>query len=357
MLCEASLVLTLLAAAGPAGGKRLAVVELATPPTMIGLGAQVTQAIVQAAEQQGYTVIGPDQIRQAIGNKVYAELQACGSGVACASGKLGIVAPDRAILGSLGRDEKSYLLRLYHLDLRTLQVVADVDRAILIASRRLMPDATAAIPGLLRGEREARGTLKLTANVKGVDVTLDGAPVGQTPLTLELKPGKHEVKLEKRSYLPVERLVTVEAGQVTQEQVRMILAPGQRPPEEAAQVAAAQAAQEGPSLRIPGLAWVGYGATLAAAGGAVYFGSSARNAQTKLLEGYDADLDRYAGTRAQALKGRQDALMANVLFGVTAAALATAVTLTVVENSKAPAVQVAPAAGPSGGGVTLEGRF
>ena len=63
----------------------------------------------------------------------------------------------------------------------------------------------AAIPRLLRGEREAVGTLKLTANVKGATVTIDGEPFGVTPLSIALKPASTRSKLEKKSYLSVSR--------------------------------------------------------------------------------------------------------------------------------------------------------
>lgn len=361
MFSASPLALALLAASAPAGVKRLAVVDLVTPPTLMGLGAQVTQAIVHAATKQGYTVLRPERIQSALGAKKYQELQACGSTPSCVASRLGALGSDRAIVGSLDRDEKSYLLRLWHLDLARSQVVAEVDRAILIASRRFIPDATAAIPGLLRGEREARGTLKLTTRVQKVNVTVDGAPAGQTPLTLELKPGKHEVLLERQDYLPMRRLVAVEAGKVTEEEIRMLRAPGARPEEEAFVSVAARpqgGTEEGSGLRIPLAGWVGYGLALAAGGGAVYFGSEARMAERRLLAGYDESLDRYAGTRAEALKGRQDAVVANVLFGVSGTALATAVVLTVMETGrKAPAVQVAPAAGPGGAGVLVGGQF
>ena len=116
----------------------------------------------------------------------------------CAAARLATLGVERAVIGSLGRDERNYLLRLWLVDVEKGEVIADVDRAILIASRRLMQDAAAAIPPLLRGEREARATLQVSANVADAQVTVDGEFRGATPLTLQLKPGKHELVLEKR---------------------------------------------------------------------------------------------------------------------------------------------------------------
>ena len=42
---------------------------------------------------------------------------------------------------------------------------------------------------------EAPGTLTVTTNPAGVPVVIDGEPRGVTPLTLELAPGRHELRL------------------------------------------------------------------------------------------------------------------------------------------------------------------
>src|SRR5687767_8672452 len=181
------------AAAGP--GRRLAVVDLATPPSMVGLGFQVTQAVLDAARAQGLVVLAPGDLRKTMGEEKYTELTNCGPVPACVTSKLGTFSADRAVLGALRRDEKNYLLQLWLVDLQKQEVAATVDRAILIASRRLIPDATEAIPPLLRGEGERLGMLTINSTVKDVDVVLNGESVGQTPVTRELKPGRYEIQL------------------------------------------------------------------------------------------------------------------------------------------------------------------
>jgi hypothetical protein len=68
---------------------------------------------------------------------------------------------------------------------------------------------------LLRGEREARGTLSLTVNLADAQVSVNGEFMGTPPLTLNLKPGKYEVKVERHKYLGIRRLLGVEANQET----------------------------------------------------------------------------------------------------------------------------------------------
>jgi hypothetical protein len=54
-----------------------------------------------------------------------------------------------------------------------------------LLSRSYLPSASA----------EAPGTLTVTTNPAGVPVVIDGEPRGVTPLTLELAPGRHELRL------------------------------------------------------------------------------------------------------------------------------------------------------------------
>ena len=54
-----------------------------------------------------------------------------------------------------------------------------------LLSRSSLPSASA----------EAPGTLTVTTNPAGVPVVIDGEPRGVTPLTLELAPGRHELRL------------------------------------------------------------------------------------------------------------------------------------------------------------------
>src|SRR5262245_49236380 len=112
----ALLALALLSTPGAAApsGRRLAVVDLATPPTMVGLGVQLTQAVVEAARAQGYSVVPPGEIRKALGEDGYKELERCGASPDCFTQKVaGRFAADRAVLGSLRRDEKNYLVQLW----------------------------------------------------------------------------------------------------------------------------------------------------------------------------------------------------------------------------------------------------
>jgi hypothetical protein len=233
-----------------------------------------------------------------------------------------------------------------------------VDRSIPIAARRLMADVKLAVPDLLRGKKEARGTLKLAANVPNATAFVDGNAAGNTPVTVELKPGKHELRLEKKAFLPVTRFVTVVANAVTEEEIRLTQIPGETSEEQQVPNLVAQKPAGGgdSGFRVPGSAWIALGAGAAAAGVGVAFGSIALHNQQQLQDGFNPATQIYAGTRAQALSGKQDAIIANVAYGVAGAGLVTAAVLTWLGQGSDP-VQVAPAAGGGSAGFVVEGRF
>ncbi|HMK74245.1 MAG TPA: PEGA domain-containing protein, partial [Myxococcaceae bacterium] len=186
------------ASAAPA--QNLAVVEVTAPSMMQGLAQQITQQVVDAARAQGMTVVPPEELENFLGPKNTLALKQCGGAPGCVSARLAELPVGRAVVGTLARDETHYLVHLWLLSLSPPAVVAEVDRAVLIASRRLQQDIGAAIPGLLRGQQDAKGTLVVETAVPGAEVTLDGEPAGKTPLTTMLKPGKHQIHVEAQGF-------------------------------------------------------------------------------------------------------------------------------------------------------------
>lgn len=348
-----------LLAAG-AAGNRLAVLELDAPPNMIGLAAQVTQAVVVEAQAQHKKVLGPDELRAQLGNKGYEELAKCRDSAACATLALKPLGVDQVVLGSLGRDERNYLVRLWLVDAGTAAVVADVDRAILIASRRFQRDVEQAVGPFLRGQREPRGTLVLKTTAAKATVSVNGELKGQTPLTLQLKPGRYEVKVEKKAYLPVTRLVDVEANQTRTEELRLLRVPGEVPDEEI--VPALQAAPSAEGAPPPGFqprwpTFVAGGLAVAAAGVGLGFGLSAQTKERALLAGYDAATETWAGTRAQAIEAQTHATVATVGWAAAGGFLGVALISLIVDATQPGTPVVAPVAAPGGAGVVVGGSF
>jgi hypothetical protein len=349
-----ALLATLAATPGP-----VAIVDVDAPDLMMGLGAQVTRSVVQAAEAQKLPVVKPEELRAKLDPKKYELLRTCGGNVPCAAEALRELGVARAVLGKLDRDEKHYLLKLWLVDLTSLTVVADVDRPILIAARRFQKDVEQVVPPLLRGEREARGTLTITSNLSDAQVTVDGEFVGVTPLTLTVKPGKHEVKLERKKYLPITRLLDVEPNKETVETFKLLLKPGEVADED---VVPRLVKQDDPSVRHAKvrLSWytpVAAGTALVAGGVGLYFGLTARGQEKALLDGYDETTMTYKGTRQQALSAQTNATVANIAFGLAGAAAAATMLFVVLDARKPAPVDVTPAVVAGGGGVVVGGHF
>jgi hypothetical protein len=344
-----------LLAAAPAP---VAVVDVDAPDVMMGLGAQLTRTIISAAEALQLPVVTPEALRARLEPTKYEQLKKCGGNVPCAAQLLAEVGVGRAVLGRLDRDDKNYLIKLWLVDVKALTVIADVDRATLIAARRLQKDLDQVVPPLLRGEREARGTLTIRSNLSDAQVTVNGEFIGVTPVTLTLKPGKHEVKLDRKKYLPITRLLTVEPNVETVETFKLLLKPGEVPDAAAPEVARAdEAPSPGGRARLSWYTWTSGAVALAAGGAGLYFGLTARAQERALLDGYDAGTMRYQGTRQQALDAQANALAANVLFGVAGAAAVATVVFAVLDLKNPAPVDVAPAAVPGGAGVSVGGRF
>lgn len=350
------LALPCLAVLAASSSSRMAVVDLAAPDEMLALAGQVTRTVVAEAQRQGRAVSGPDEVKAALGPKRYEALRACAGKPACVSLAVEGAGYSRVLAGRLGRDEKNYLLELWLVDPETLRVVASVDRAILIAARRLQKDLDEAVPRLLREEPEAMGTLRIESTVARVEVSVNGEPAGTTPVTRSLKPGKYEVRLERTKYLPVTRLVEVEAGQTSTERIPLLLKPGEVPDEELGGLAK-KADDGGGGVHLTAPTWVALGVTVLAGGAAAYCGLTARAQERELVAGYDAMAQTYQGTRAQALLLQQNALMANVAFAVAGVGLVASVVLILRDASRPTELALAPLVAPGGGGLALGGRL
>lgn len=347
-------VVTLVTAAGP----KIAIVDVDAPDLMMGLGAQVTRAIITEAQAQKLDVMLPEQLRSKMDARRYESLKKCAGKSACVAQELESLGVQRAVVGQLSRDERNYLLKLWLIDLSTLAVIADVDRPILIAARRFQKDVEQAVPPLLRGEREAHGKLVVQANLADAQILVNGDFVGTPPVTMSLKPGKYEVKVERKKYLPVTRLVAVEANQEAKVVLKLMLIPGQIPDDQVIPALTKQPdLAPAQSVQLSALTWILGSATVVAAGTGLAIGLIARAQERTLRAGYDPQTDLYQGTRAQALEQNRNALVADVAFGVAGAALIGTVISGIVDGTHPAAIEVAPAVSPAGAGLTLGGSF
>lgn len=69
----------------------------------------------------------------------------------------------------------------------------------------------------------AQAQLQLTSTPDGGDIEIDGGFIGNTPSTVGVAPGQHQLTVKKTGFKPWERKITVSSGQVN---VNAVLEPG-----------------------------------------------------------------------------------------------------------------------------------
>lgn len=310
-----------------AQARRLAVVELASPPNLAGLGAKLTQDILAAAQKDpGLEVLDPAAVETVLGADMVTKLKGCIGKPECVAAYTGDLFAERVVVGVLDRSDTSYLVKIFLIDVRGKSVIASIDRAVLIASRRVQADVAAAIPVMLQGQAEARATIAFSSTPKGASITFDGTVLGRTPFTVETKPGKHTVRFFKESYLSVERFVLVDAGAAEKMAISLTPVPGTHPVEEDEQVVAK--VETGPTVKLPLPTWIGGG--VAIAGGAL---GALLMTQVKAVEKRAVALALNGPleiTRVEALSAERKTMFANASFTAAGIGGATALLFVLV---------------------------
>lgn len=340
-------VLVLVGGAGAAQAKApkrsFVVLDLKAPPLMVNLGRTVSLAVAIEAKKLGYRVLTSLDVAEKLGPAASQKAIDCGADAACVVAALKGLGVDRIIAGTFTHDETHYKVRMIHVDVKTGQVVSHLERDVLIASRELGRDMKEAAPDLLKGEPERTGTLVVESKVPNAEVRIDGRVVGKTPkVSVQLQPGKHQVHVSATDYLAEDRYVEVVADQTTHFVPRLFLQPGKSPPVVVAKKTKKTKKPKAglPGLRLPWTTWASLGAGAVATGLGVYFGVQARGVQAKAIDAnHDGVIDI---TRMQALSGKTDATVANILYGAAGVTVVAAAIFAVLAPQ-------GPAASPGGG--------
>jgi hypothetical protein len=350
-----------------AQARRLAVVDLAAPPNLAGLAAKLTQDILAAAQKDpSLEVLDPAAVEKVLGADTLTKLKGCIGKPECVASYAGDLFAARLVVGALDRSETSYLIKIFLIDVRGKSVISSIDRAVLIASRRVQADVAAAIPVMLQGQAEARATLAFTSTPKGASITFDGTVVGKTPFAVETKPGKHTVRFFKESYLSVERFVSVDAGAAEKMAITLTPVPGTHPVEDDEQAVAK--VETGPTVKLPLPTWIGGGVGIA--GGAL---GALLMTRVKAVEKRAVALTVNGPleiTRVEALSAERQTMFANAAFAVAGIGAATALLFVLVTpgetqtnkpRDQAPPQSPVPAAGivplTDGAVIALGGSF
>jgi hypothetical protein len=188
-----------------AGDQSVAVVALEAPRELIFTGKSVSDAVAKdLAAAGGYAVMGPVKVEEKLGREGSLALTKCADEASCVGEKGRKLGVDRIVSGWLARKGNAYRIALVSVDGRTGARLAGVEREIPVASRRLQRDAAAAARSLLGGKPDATGLVEIVTDVPGALVTVDDVPVGTTPVSYAVKPGKHKVQVTRTGWAETE---------------------------------------------------------------------------------------------------------------------------------------------------------
>ena len=216
---------------------------------------------------------------------------------------------------------------------------------------RLNPEAknAAEVAEYVRALSDAlakRGLQQLTilTSPSGATVVIDGNPLGVSPLTVELHPGKHSVLLSLRGFSDFNDDFLLPQATAIDLNVALVKGPSDnRTPADA---------EREPGRRFGIVPYVTLGAAAACLGGAAFFELSRRSAQSSAAnEQVQLDYER----DIEAMNSRQTT--ARVLLGVGSVLAVTGVTLLVFNARSAPQSRAVVAGVPGGATFSLERHF
>jgi hypothetical protein len=194
------LAVTLAGVPAAASEGRLAVVSLESPPELTFTGKSTAEAFAVEAAKSGFEVIPPSKVEEKLGRAATQELVRCADDPKCLSARSSALGVDRVVGGWLRKRGETYRVMLVHADARTGKRLGAIEREIPVASRRLQKEIALAAPLLLGGEGDAKGVLSIVTTPPGALVTVDDVPVGTTPLTQSVRPGRHKVQVAATGY-------------------------------------------------------------------------------------------------------------------------------------------------------------
>jgi hypothetical protein len=205
----------------------------------------------------------------------------------------------------------------------------------------------------LEGALQKRGIQQATvlSSPEGATVTIDGKPLGVTPWTGELVPGRHRVELTLRGHDRVERYVEVLAHRAQDFPFPLQAAAVQQPQAVPAEPAPVQPVNESKLSRVSPWTWTALTASTLVLGGALVFELSRAKAEDEAREAPQVDYQDKLDTA----ESRQTT--ARVLAAVGGALLVTSGVLLAVDLTRSKSANISVRCATTGCFVAGRGAF
>ena len=227
---------------------------------------------------------------------------------------------DKVIIGSIDANDRLYLVQLKEFDKATSAFVNDVSFSVNGTEETFTAEMDLLVKRFVYGDF---GTLVITTSQEGVVLSVDDEPVeGPSPIKLEkLIFGTHTVKGKKEGFQNFQQEVVIKINEEVQLTVELL--PGE---------------SKEPELTDPKPSsgrlwtWVSLGTGVAAVAGAVVFSVMANNTENDLND--ETGKGVFDPTKAESLQdsGKNQALIANILYGAGGVFVALGVVLFFVEG-------------------------
>jgi hypothetical protein len=141
---------------------------------------------------------------------------------------------DKLLWGTLQKSEGGFDLTLKMLDVEEARILRRATKIVTVKEMKQSCGAPTVQEMARSFLASDRGSIKITANVRGAQVMLGLTVIGLTqtePLVLrDLPPGKYKIKIEKAGYKVWEQEVEVLGGELREVQAEMVLFSAATPP-------------------------------------------------------------------------------------------------------------------------------
>jgi hypothetical protein len=300
-------------------------------------------AAAEASKVEGYQVVSQSEIVSLLGLERSKQMLGCTEDAGCMVELAGALDAERLLSGSITVIERTALMSVRLIDVRRSRTLARANTTILDASQAELVDASRRlVHEALTGQRlDTTGTLRISIDRTGAQVSLDGKDLGLSPLAgaQRVLEGPHQITVQRKGYVRWSSSVVVKAGSEVPVSVQLV---------------PLSALGEGARSRLWTWGWVASGVAVAGAGAGIVFSRMA----SKSYDDY-----KTASTRTDAVdrhdETAQRATMAKISWGIAGVAGASAVGMLVyaaISDAKA-ASEVAAAPVDGGAVLVVGGRF
>jgi hypothetical protein len=189
------------------------------------LKATLGGILAKSVTNLGYEVISPADLQAMIGLERLKDLVGCESDTACLTELGGALGADLLIGGSVGKLGKIYNVTLSLVDNNEAKSKGRFQGEAGTASA-LTKTIKRGVAILFERTKEVRttGMLLIKTTPSGAKLTLDGKPIGQSPITLDVPAGDHEILATLEGMSGIEQ-VLIKPSEVTKTTIMLTTPP------------------------------------------------------------------------------------------------------------------------------------